>query len=413
MGSPVRSSPHCSAPLYSALRRARHVDPPMNATPPPLPPPLDPAAFVRRYWHKRPLLMRAALPDFGGLFSTRELFALAARDDVESRLVVRTRDGRRDRWTLEHGPFRPRALNRLPARDWTLLVQGLNLHDDRADALMRRFDFLPFTRLDDVMVSLAAPGGGVGPHLDSYDVFLLQGTGRRHWRYGAQRDHAFKPGLPLKILARFAPRHAATLGPGDMLYLPPSIAHDGVAVDPCTTYSIGFRAAAATELAEAWLDAVRDSVDLQGRYRDPDLTATRTPAALDAASVARFAALLRGFRRTPRDFARFLGTWLSEPKPAVVFAPPAPALAAAAFARVAARHGVALDRRTQMLYDGHAAYVNGMVTPLRGHAATALRELANRRALPAARVAALPAPTLALLHDWYRDGYLHAAHSLL
>jgi hypothetical protein len=187
---------------------------------PPAAPPLGglaPEAFLRRHWQKRARLVRDAVPGYAGPFSRDDLFALACRDDVESRLVVRT--GKR--WSVDHGPFAPRALASLPPRAWTLLVQGTNLVDARADALMRRFDFIPYARLDDVMVSYAAPGGGVGPHVDAYDVFLLQGFGRRRWRWGAQRDVAFVPDLPLRILSRFAPDHDEVLGPGDMLYLPP------------------------------------------------------------------------------------------------------------------------------------------------------------------------------------------------
>src|SRR5689334_22276630 len=154
--------------------------------------------FLDHYWQRRALLVRAAFPGFQGPFSRARLFALAQRDEVESRLVVR--DGRR--YALEHGPFRAARLRSLPARNCTLLVQGTNLVDARADALLRRFAFLPYARLDDVMASYAAPGGGVGPHFDSYDVFLLQGFGRRRWRYGVQRDLALRPGLPVKILQR-------------------------------------------------------------------------------------------------------------------------------------------------------------------------------------------------------------------
>src|SRR5678815_2196015 len=199
---------------------------------------LTASAFVARHWHKEPLLVRGALPGFTGVATRDDLFALAARDDVASRLVRRIGSG----YSLEHGPFSRTQLARLPRRDFTLLVQGLNLHSDAADALLRRFAVIPYARLDDVMVSYAAPGGGVGPHVDSYDVFLLQGFGRRRWRWGAQKDHEMRPGVPVKILRRFRPTADAVLAPGDMLYVPPGHAHDGVAVDECTTWSIGFRA---------------------------------------------------------------------------------------------------------------------------------------------------------------------------
>ena len=240
------------------------------------------AAFLARFWHKDALLVRAAMPGFGTMFSQPQLQALATRDDVESRVVIRS--GRA--WELRHGPFRTADFRRLPARNWTLMVQGVNLHDDRADALLRHFAFVPYARLDDLMITFAAPGGGVGPHFDSYDVFLLQGFGRRRWRYGRQRDLALRPGLPVKVLQRFAPRHAHVLGPGDMLYLPPAYAHDGVAVDACTTYSIGFRAPSHTELAQAFLDHLRDRIDLSGRYADPDLRPAREPARIGPAHAA-------------------------------------------------------------------------------------------------------------------------------
>src|SRR5215471_1176355 len=193
---------------------------------------LTPAAFLRRHWQKRPLLSRNAIAGFQGILSTSDLFELAGRDDVESRIVLRDRT----RWSVEQGPFRRMHFRALPRRGWTLLVHGVNLHVQAADELMRRFAFISYARLDDLMVSYALPGGGVGPHFDSYDVFLLQGAGRRRWRIGDQRNLELRPGLPIKILARFAPADASTLSSGDMLYLPPGYAHEGVAIDECSTY---------------------------------------------------------------------------------------------------------------------------------------------------------------------------------
>jgi len=372
---------------------------------PPLPQGLSPATFVARHWHKRALLMRGAMPAFDDLFAWPQLRALAERDDVESRLVVR--EG--PRYTLARGPFRRATWRALPKADWTLLVQGTNLHDARADRLLRRFDFLPFARLDDLMVSYATPGGGVGPHVDSYDVFLLQGMGRRRWRYGRQKDLTLKPGLPLKILGRFAPRHDHVLARGDMLYLPPQIAHDGVALDTAMTYSIGFRAASATEVAQAFLDFLRDRVDLRGRYADPDLRVTSTPARIDAAVQRRFAKMLAAIRIEQASVEEFIGSFLSEPKPDVFFSPPAPPLTRAAFARAIAARGVVLDRRAQLLYDARRFYVNGMPLAPPSGARRDVAALADARALPARTCAALGATTLALLYHWYCDGYLEPA----
>src|SRR5712691_12967904 len=194
--------------------------------------------FLSQFWQKKPLLVRNAITDFKGVVQAPELFALSLRNDVESRLVCR----RRGAWRMQQGPFSRTQIARLPKSGWTLLVQGLNLELPEADALLRRFRFLPYARLDDVMVSYAAAGGGVGPHFDSYDVFLLQGPGRRRWSVGKQRELDLDPNAPLKILRNFRPEKEWLLEPGDMLYLPPGWAHDGVALEPSFTYSIGFRA---------------------------------------------------------------------------------------------------------------------------------------------------------------------------
>jgi 50S ribosomal protein L16 3-hydroxylase len=364
-----------------------------------------PSQFLRRYWQKEAQLVRGAVPGFTGLFTRDELFALAGRDDVESRAIVRGGS----RWTLAHGPFRRADLKAMPATGWTLLVQGVNLHSDAADALLRRFAFLPYTRLDDLMVSYAAPGGGVGPHFDSYDVFLLQGEGRRRWRYGRQADLSLRPGLPVKILRRFTPQLDAVLAPGDMLYLPPSYAHDGVAVDACTTYSIGFRAASHNEIAQGFLDHLRDELALPGRYGDPDLKPSGEPARIAAPMQRRIGAILRKITWNRAATARFLGIFLSEPKPDVYFDAPGRALPLAAFAKSIARRGIALDRRTQWLYDDGCIYVNGEVHEWPAGARGGLVELANARRLAARQAAALPPAALQLLHDGYRHGYLHLA----
>ncbi len=359
------------------------------------------AAFLRRFWHEDALLVPAAIPDFSSFITRNELFALAARDDVSSRLVRQVRG----HYTLDDGPFRVADLKGLPARQWTLLVQGVNLHSDAADTLLRRFAFIPFARLDDLMVSYAAPGGGVGPHYDSYDVFLLQALGRRRWRYGRQDDLRLRRNTPLGVLERFTPQHDATLVPGDMLYLPPDFAHDGVALDECMTYSIGFRAPLHQELAEAFLDHLRDSVEVAGRYADPDLRPARAAALIDKRMQRRVARTIAQIRWRPEDIARFLGRYLTEPKPEVVFAPGRRA-SREPFRRRVVRNGVRLDRRTQLLYDDARYYLNGDDAPLPASSRAALQRLADRRALTSKECAALSPETIDMLHDWYRHGFL-------
>ncbi len=361
---------------------------------------LSPASFLRRYWQRQALLVRQAIPDFRGLLSRSKLFALASRDDVESRLVVRDRG----RWSLSSGPFHRSQLDALPPARWTLLVQGVNLHVAAADALLRRFAFIPYTRLDDLMVSYAAPGGGVGPHFDSYDVFLLQAEGRRRWRIGSQRDLTLVPSLPLKILKRFMPQQEWVLEPGDMLYLPPRYAHEGVAIDACTTYSIGFRAPAAQELGTAFLDWLRDRLALDGHYSDAGRRPSAEPGRIEQALQSRCARMLAKIRWDRDSVAQFLGHHLTEPKPSVFFSKPRRPLSRRDFASAAARRGVRLDPRSQLLYDDRNAYMNGEAIGLPADGARAIMQLANERRIGAGAKRGGPS---SLMYEWYCDGFLH------
>jgi 50S ribosomal protein L16 3-hydroxylase len=325
---------------------------------------LSPRAFLRRYWQKRPLFVRAAFPAFGGLTDKRALLQLAARDDVESRIVER----RGKRWDTSHGPFENA---RIRTKDWTLLVSGVNLHVAAADALLRRFGFIPQARLDDVMVSYATPGGGVGPHIDSYDVFLLQGPGRRQWSFNGN-----------KVVA----------GPGDLLYLPPGLEHDGVALEECYTYSIGFRAPRGAELGAAFLDWLHERGLPEAVYRDPHLEPVVHPARIPAHMVEFTAQLLSRIRWSRTDVTDFLGRYLSAPKPQVVFRPGS-----------GAGGTVRLDPKTQLLYCGTRFFINGESLSVKKAHSGRLRELADRRRLAAARLA----PLAGLIAEWRQAGYLH------
>ncbi len=364
---------------------------------------LSPQQFLRRYWQKRPLLVRRALAGVAAGASPAALAALAARDDVESRLVRR----RGRRWLLEHGPIAAATLRRMPARNWTLLVQGFNHHSAGAEKLLRRFAFIPQARLDDVMASYAAPGGGVGPHWDSYDVFLVQASGRRVWRLCRPRPFRVLPGEALRIIDGFEAEDEYLLEPGDMLYLPPGWGHDGVALEPSVTLSVGFRAPGGAELCAAFLEHLVDGGLPESRYRDPDLRPAARPAEIGSAMLARIRAMLGRIRWTHADMDEFTGVWLSTPKPQVVFSRRRQPLAPRAFMRKLAAGAVTLDPRTLMLYRGRRIYVNGEALDTPGRACDALHALADRRSLPGKRLAS--AATADLLYDWYRCGYLHLA----
>ncbi len=360
--------------------------------------------FLRRHWQKRPLLVRGAMPDIGIPQGKRAFFSLAQRTDVESRLVAR----RAGRWTVEHGPIPGARLARMPGRDWTLLVSGVNLHCDAADRLLRRFAFVPQARLDDVMVSYAAPGGGVGAHCDSYDVFLLQASGRRIWRLERARRFALVSGAPLRLIGDFAPEEEYLLEPGDLLYLPPGWGHEGVALEASWTYSIGFRAPRRSEIAAAFLDYLHERGFSDGAYRDPDLRPAVRSARIGTALVRFAEQALRQVRWSRRDVRAMLGCFLTAPKAHVVFRAPARALARPAFSARLTRCTVALDRKTQLLYLGSRMFLNGdIVVPLR-HQCAALARLADRRR--AGGTALARAGLGDLLYDWYRNGYLHLEH---
>jgi len=360
------------------------------------------ALFMRRHWQKKPLVIRDALPGALAEVDRARLLALAAEDGVESRLVVRS--GRR--WSVRHGPIARRSLPPRGTPAWTVLVQGVDLHDDAAHRLLRRFRFIADARLDDVMCSWAADGGGVGPHVDSYDVFLLQTAGRRRWRVGRVRGGGrLRDDVPLQMLVGFAPSEEWLLEPGDMLYLPPGWGHDGVAVGECITASIGFRAPAGAELAadllERIAEAARDDASAAvgaaaRRYRDPDAAAAGKPARIPV-ELRRFANAALD-RRLADDLARCraLGEVLSEPKPGVWFAPGPSRSASAA---------VALDRRTRMLYDDRFVYVNGEAYRASGRDAALLRRLADERRLGAKSVAQASAAARALLAEWLHAGW--------
>lgn len=374
-------------------------------------------AFVARYWQQRALCIRQALGQFASPISIAALLALAADPAVESRLVA----SRAGRWQLRHGPFAAGDLPPRTRRAWSLLVQGVDLHDAAVAALAERFRFLPAARFDDVMISFATDGGGVGPHVDQYDVFLLQAVGRRRWRIARDFDPALVEGLPLRVLARFRHEHEWILEPGDALYLPPGVAHEGVALGECVTISIGFRLPAWREIVDAWHDRQSRLLSLarDGDARMPDRTraATRVPARVPPDMVAAAARELARNAPTPREAARTLLEHLTEPKDIVVFDAPRAPLGPARFGQSARRHGVHLDLRTRMLFSGGDVAINGELIAAARSLGPALRRLANDRGLAAAAFSATAGAgprqravaLLALLHGWYRCGWLHLA----
>ncbi|VTU31226.1 cupin domain-containing protein [Variovorax sp. PBL-E5] len=365
---------------------------------------LSASLFMRRHWQKKPLLVRQAMPAMAPPIERAALFALAGQEGVESRLIRHGKSG----WTLRHGPFARRALPSPGQPGWTLLVQGVDLHHQRAYELLQQFRFVPDARLDDLMISYASDEGGVGPHFDSYDVFLLQVQGRRRWSIGRQRDLRLQPDVPLKILAQFEPEQSFVLEPGDMLYLPPRYAHDGVAVGgDCMTCSIGLRSPAAAPLgadllariAEAQADALEEATRAAVHYRDPAQPALDAPAAMPPALQAFARDAVMAALREADAIDRALGESMTEPKASVWFEQGE---------LPSEWNAVALDRRTRMLYDARHLYINGESFRASGRDAKLMRRLADERALGARDLKGASDDALALLGDWCEAGWLHA-----
>lgn len=302
----------------------------------------DSAAFLRDHWQRQPLLIRNPWKKWVNPLEPDELAGLACEGEVESRLI----ECAGDTLSLEHGPVPGDRFGQLGKAPWTLLVQAVDQHVPEVAALIEPFRFIPNWRIDDVMVSYAADGGGVGPHFDQYDVFLIQGLGRRRWRVGPVCDDSTRllPHDGLRLLAGFEAEQEWVLEPGDILYLPPRFAHDGVAVgDDCMTYSIGFRAPSRSELIAAWCDDVLNGLTDDDRYCDPGLPAQANPGEITGEALGRLHAMITE-RLLDRDlFARAFGRHATTPRyPDMDWRPEEPLLPRQLVA--ASRAGAAMSR---------------------------------------------------------------------
>ena len=360
---------------------------------------LTASQFMRKHWHKKPLLVRQAIPGFKAPIPRARLLAMAGEEGVESRLIQQLGG---DNWKLSHGPLSRRSLPALTKPGWTVLVQGVDMHDAKAHELLQQFRFVPEARLDDLMISFATDQGGVGPHFDSYDVFLLQAHGKRRWRIGRQKDLSLQPDKPLKILSNFEPEEEFVLEPGDMLYLPPKWAHDGVAEGECMTYSIGFHSPDRGELGRELLLRMSDEpdeLDTPVIYKDPKQEAVSNPA-MSPEGMYEFAReALKKAMAEPLALERALGEYLSDPKPNVWF-----------------EHGdengmfesVVLDRRTRMMYDAKHIFINGESYLAGGRDATLMRKLADTKALSRKDLATASDDALELLSAWFDAGWVRS-----
>lgn len=352
--------------------------------------------FLRDYWQKKPLLIRQAFPKFQSLIEKNDLFSLSYQDDIQSRIITH----KKNKWELFDGPFDKSTFKKLTGI-WTLLVQGVNYVRPSVQVLLNQFNFIPYSRLDDVMISYATPGGGVGPHVDSYDVFLLQGYGKRLWRISDQKDQTLAANMPLKILKKFKYTQEWVLEPGDMLYLPPNYAHHGVALDECMTYSIGFRAPTYQELSTEFLGFLQEHNCIDGIYKDPNLTYTKQPAQLSNEMIQKVSDIIHKIQFDKKDIATFLGKYLTQPKAQIIFDSPSNMVTKNQFLKHIKKNGIALHAKTQMLYLSNTIFMNGDCFYSKEKI---LKELANKREIKI--IDALTPEVNDLFYQWYLEGYI-------
>jgi 50S ribosomal protein L16 3-hydroxylase len=330
---------------------------------------VSPQKFMKTYWHKKSLLIRGAIPAFklaqavnetlASPISAEDLFKIASNDATESRLIEAKP------WRFTEGPFQKKTLPSVNTPNWTLLLQGMEAHHHAAAKILSWFRFIPDARLDDLMVSIAGPGGGVGPHFDSYDVFLIQMAGRRRWQISEQKDLSLNPKLPLKILQSFKPEHEWVLEPGDMLYLPPHIAHNGVALDPgCQTWSVGFRSQSYKELLQEGLwrlaESLEDIPELEQYFADPMQGASNSAEQLPAELIKQIEGKLKGLKLDQvSSFLPGITAYLSEPKQQAIFDAPAAPLLPKGFSKALGTQSLKPHPQTRILSLGTNVFCNG------------------------------------------------------
>ncbi|SFN14616.1 cupin domain-containing protein [Dokdonella immobilis] len=370
---------------------------------------MSPHDFLRDVWQQRPLLIRRAFADFESPLSPDDLGGLACEDFALSRIVIHDADG--DRWSVRTGPFEESDFAGLPPSHWTLLVQDVDKWDADVAALLKPFDFLPSWRVDDVMVSYAEDGGSVGAHVDQYDVFLLQGQGRRRWQISTDRaaSTAFRDDVELRLLREFVPTHEWLLEPGDMLYLPPGIPHHGVAEGECLTFSIGMRAPAVAEMIADFAGFVAERLGESVRYADPGIEPAKKAGEIDDKALEKIESTLRDSLAVDASLLRgWFGAFITRYRAAHEAVPPTKALSTAEFTR-RFKAGASLQANPWSRFawskarSGATLYVAGESF----HCARTLAErLCQREPLDAAELGNLEPPTLDLLLNLLNAGHL-------
>jgi 50S ribosomal protein L16 3-hydroxylase len=333
--------------------------------------------FLKKYWQKKPLLIRNAIENFQSPITEKDLFKIAQNEEAISRLI----EFKKNLWQRKYGPFKKSDFTKQKNAPWTVLVQNMNHHFSFADSFLNFFKFIPYARLDDLMVSYATKKGSVGPHFDSYDVFLFQAKGEREWRVSEQKEFTLDKKSAIKIITNFKSKNSWVLKPGDMLYLPPNIGHWGISLsDDCLTYSVGFRAPGTFEIQSKFLDFIQDnlSINKNDLYKDPNLKSQKNPAEINSNMISKFQQIVNQLRWNKNTINTFVGQLLSEPIETAIFQPPKP-ISLEIFKKNLSKKILILNPKTRMLFIKNSFYMNGELIEADKKSALHLRRLAKDR----------------------------------
>ena len=359
---------------------------------------LTPDNFLKKYWQKTPLLIRNAFRGYSLDISLEQIIDFSSNPACATRLIVREEQD----FKVHYGPVTKPILKTLPAEGWTILVQGVNYVHDGARRLLDMFKFIPYARQDDIMVSYAAPGGGVGPHYDSYDVFLLQGNGSRCWEVSRPKNMSLKPDHDLKILESFEPDGRCVMQKGDMLYVPPEFCHNGISDTECITYSIGFRAPSYNELKVALLDYLDEEFDLSGFYSDPNLRPTKLPAEIPSGLIDSVTSVIKKLKTKKKDSALLLGKFLTRTNNQGTLDTTIKSISD--FKESFKNNYYELTPSAKLLYFENYIFLNGEAYIIDSKSVSALREIANSKRVSS--IKNLNSDTVELLYSWASDGLI-------
>tara|TARA_A100000164_G_scaffold380351_1_gene427475 strand:+ start:639 stop:1763 length:1125 start_codon:yes stop_codon:yes gene_type:complete len=354
--------------------------------------------FFQKFWGKKPLLIQNAIINEKNILNKKEILNLAKKEDVETRVI----ENKKNKYKLNNGPFRKVVPLK---KNWTILINGANLHNEKVNQFLNKFRFIPDNYLDDLMISYACDRGGVGPHFDSYNVFLFQAFGTKIWQISNQKNLSLLPNQDLKILKEFFPSEEFNLKCGDMLYLPPKIAHNGISNGESITYSIGFKSPEWSEILESFSEFLFEKLNHKEVYSLQELKKTNFPSKIDDDLIKKIKNKINTELKNI-NINVFLGEYFSEPKLSVFFSKPQNKLTKIEFKKNIKKLGFKLNKKTKMLYIKNYVFINGETILMPSKSKKLFINLANQRVVLENQSDFFPDNFLQIIYEWYLDGWV-------